>query len=198
MNDAACDPWGRCFAGTMAFDVSPGASSLYRLEPDLSIHTVTSGLSCSNGIDWSLSGTSMYHVDSLAGGIDVLDFDGGTGAASGRRRLVDTPEAWGLADGLTVDSEGGVWVAFWDGSAVRRFDPSGALTAVIEVPCARPTKPWFGGEDLDLLYITSARRETDRHATDDLGGAIFVADPGIRGRRANAFAPAQPLPSHAS
>jgi sugar lactone lactonase YvrE len=176
MNDGACDARGRCFAGTMAVDRSPGAGTLYRLDPDLSVHAVVDGLSISNGIGWCPAGRLMYHVDTPTLGIDAYDFDEATGLPSGRRRLVDTDRAWGSPDGLAVDAEGGIWVAFWDGSAVRRFDPAGELTAAIELPVARPTRPAFGGADLGQLFVTTA------------GGPIFVLEPGVRGRRANVFA----------
>lgn len=176
MNDAACDARGRCFAGTMADDSSPGAGTLYRLDPDLSVHALFDGLSISNGIGWSPSGRLMYHVDTPTLGIDAYDFDEAHGLPSGRRRLVETDPAWGSPDGLAVDAEGCIWVAFWDGSAVRRFDPAGALIAAIELPVARPTRPAFGGPDLDQLFVTTA------------GGPIFVLEAGVRGLRANVFA----------
>jgi sugar lactone lactonase YvrE len=182
MNDAACDPRGRCFAGTMATDDTPGAGTLYRLDEDLTVHAVLDDLTISNGIGWSPSGEVMYHIDSKAGGVDVHDFDEATGAIANRRRLVDTDPSWGLPDGLAVDVEGGIWVAFWDGSAVRRFSAEGELTETLELPAARPTRPAFGGAGLDRLYVTSAK------ADGDLGGAIFVLDPGVRGMRANVFA----------
>ena len=118
----------------------------------------------------------MYHIDSRAGGVDVYDFDERTGQPGERRRLVDTDPAWGLPDGLAVDAEGGIWVAFWDGSAVRRFDPDGSLSTMIELPAARPTRPAFGGAALDRLYVTTA------------GGPILVLDPGVRGLPASVFA----------
>jgi sugar lactone lactonase YvrE len=175
MNDAACDAAGRCFAGTMALDRSPGAGALYRLDPDLSVHRVLGGLGISNGIGWSPDGERMYHVDTLAGGVDEHRYDEATGLPSDGRRLVDARPGWGRPDGLAVDAEGGIWVAFWDGWAVRRFDASGALSAVIELPLARPTRPAFGGPDLDRLYVTTA------------SGPILVVDPGVRGLPANAF-----------
>jgi len=191
MNDGACDPRGRCFAGTMAFDTSPGAGTLYRLDPDLSVHPILSGLGVSNGIGWSPSGAVMYHIDSQAGGIDEYDYDDQAGAPSGKRRLVDTDPSWGLPDGLAMDTEGGIWVAFWDGGAVRRFSATGELTASIELPAARPTRPAFGGPDLDQLYVTTASRDPDDPAAGDLGGAILLLEPGARGVPANVF-PASP------
>jgi sugar lactone lactonase YvrE len=186
MNDAACDARGRCFAGTMATDETPGAGTLYRLDEDLCVHAVLDGLTISNGLGWSPAGDVMYHIDSQAGGIDAHDFDAHSGGLSGRRRLADTDPSWGLPDGLATDVEGGIWVAFWDGSAVRRFSPEGELTETLELPAARPTRPAFGGADLDQLYVTSAK--LDQPVDGDLGGAIFALEPGVRGVRANAFA----------
>jgi sugar lactone lactonase YvrE len=130
----------------------------------------------------------MYYIDSKAGGIDAHDFEADSGALSGRRRLVDTDPAWGLPDGLAVDAEGGIWVAFWDGSALRRFSAEGELTEKLELPAARPTRPAFGGTDLDQLYVTSAQLDPGQAVDGDLGGAIFVLEPGVRGVRAHPFA----------
>jgi sugar lactone lactonase YvrE len=188
MNDGACDASGRCFAGTMATDDTPGAGTLYRLDEDLSVHPVLDGLTISNGLGWSPAGDVMYHIDSKAGGIDTHDFDPDSGVLSGRRRLVDTDPAWGLPDGLAMDAEGGVWVAFWDGSALRRFSPDGEVTEMLELPAARPTRPAFGGANLDQLYVTSAKLSPQQAVDGDLGGAIFVVEPGVRGVRANVFA----------
>ena len=188
MNDAACDARGRCFAGTMATDDTPGAGALYRLDEDLSVHAVLEGVTISNGLGWSPSGDVMYHIDSKAGGIDAHDFDMDSGALSGRRRLVDTDPAWGLPDGLAMDAEGGIWVAFWGGAAVRRFSSEGELMARLELPAARPTRPAFGGAELDQLYVTSAKLDPGQTVERDLGGAVFVLEPGVRGVRAHAFA----------
>jgi sugar lactone lactonase YvrE len=188
MNDAACDARGRCFAGTMALDGAPGAGTLYRLDPDLSVHALLSDLTISNGLGWSPGGGLMYHIDTKSGGIDMQDYDEETGAIANRRRLVDTDPAWGLPDGLAMDAEGGIWVAFWGGSAVRRFGADGEVTETIELPATNATRPAFGGADLDQLYVTSAELEPGQAADGDLGGAIFVFDPGVRGTRAHPFA----------
>ena len=186
MNDAACDAAGRCFAGTMEFDGSGRPGTLYRLDPDLSVRPVLGGFGVSNGIGWSLSGESMYHIDSHRHRVDVHDYDASSGTPSNGRPLVRTDADWGLPDGLTVDAEGGIWVCFWDGAALRRFAPDGALTDQLDFPAARPTRPAFGGPDLDRLYVTSATLDSDG---SDPGGAVFVAELGVRGLPAPAFTP---------
>ena len=108
------------------------------------------------------------------------------GTPSNGRPLVRTDADWGLPDGLTVDAEGGIWVCFWDGAALRRFAPDGALTDQLDFPAARPTRPAFGGPDLDRLYVTSATLDSDG---SDPGGAVFVAELGVRGLPAPAFTP---------
>jgi sugar lactone lactonase YvrE len=175
MNDGACDARGRCFAGTMALDRAPRAGALYRLDPDLSVRRVLGGLGISNGVGWSPGGERMYHVDTPTLAIDEHDYDLATGEPSDRRALVECDPAWGRPDGLAVDAGGGIWVAFWDGWAVRRFDSRGALSAVLELPLARPTRPAFGGADLDRLYVTTA------------GGPVLELDPAVRGLPATPF-----------
>jgi sugar lactone lactonase YvrE len=188
MNDAACDPRGRFFAGTMTDDGAEPVGVLYRLDPDLSVQPVFHRLSISNGIGWSPSGDHMYFIDSRAGGIEVYDYDLETGTPSNGRRLAATPPEWGLPDGLAVDAEGGVWVAFWDGGCLRRFDPSGVVTAVLEMPAARPSRPAFGGERLDRLYVTTAMLDDAEARAGDGGGAIYVTEPGVRGLPSPLFA----------
>jgi sugar lactone lactonase YvrE len=157
MNDGACDPQGRFWAGTMAFDESPGAGALYRLELDGTCTTVLTGLTISNGIGWSPDGTAMYLSDSGTGTIDVFDFDGPTGEISRRRTIVRITEPGVVPDGLTIDDEGGIWVALWGGGALRRYSAEGSLLASLPVAADRPTSCAFGGPDGSTLFITTAR-----------------------------------------
>jgi len=124
-NDAACDPRGRLWVGTMADDERPGAGSLYRLDPDWKLTGVLTGVTISNGVGWSPGGERMYYIDSASRRLDVLDYDLDGGLASDRRPLVDTAELAGLPDGLAVDAEGGIWLAFFGGGCVRRLVPHG-------------------------------------------------------------------------
>jgi len=189
MNDAACDPAGRLWAGTMAFDATPDAGTLYRIDAYGTVTAMTTALTISNGLGWSPDARYMYFVDSPTRRIDVFDYDLTTGTAHDRRELVDITDTPGVPDGLTVDSDGGIWVALWGGSQVRRYAPGGSLTDVIELPVEQPTSCTFGGESGDVLYITSARHGLTTHQLADspLAGAVLACRPGYRGSPAYAF-----------
>jgi len=179
-NDAKCDPAGRLWVGTMSEAEDARSGSLYRIEPG-SVTSVVDGVTVSNGLGWSPDGGSMYHVDSPTRRIDVFDYDLATGTPSARRPLVDTSELAGFPDGLAVDVEGCVWVAFWDGRSVHRFSPDGELVGTVAVPAARPTSCAFFGDGLERLAITTAAAE------DGTGGDVFVCDPGVAGMEVEAF-----------
>ena len=120
MNDAKCDPVGRLFAGTTAYDFAEGAGTLYRIDADRSWQAVVGGVTISNGLGWSPDGARLYYIDSPTQAVDVLDYDVARGELTGRRRLVDIPPEHGTPDGLTVDGEGNLWVACFDGGASGR------------------------------------------------------------------------------
>jgi sugar lactone lactonase YvrE len=176
MNDAACDPQGRLWAGTMSFEAVPGAGTLYRIDPDGTVNAVLHDLTISNGIGWSPAGDRLYFIDSPTRRIDVLDFDGERGAASNRRPFVDVMDTPGVPDGLTVDVEGGLWVAFWGGAQVRRYASDGRLTDIVEVPAPQPTSCTFGGPDGQDLFITSARLGMSQEDLEayPLSGSVFT------------------------
>ncbi len=187
-NDGYVDPRGRFWAGTMSLVRKPEQGALYCIEMGAGPHVtkMIDRVGTSNGIDWSPDGRSMYYVDTALRRIDVFDFDAESGAIANRRTLVAIPEREGKPDGLIVDEEGLLWVALWQGSAVRRYDEQGRMVRQIDLPLSCPTKCAFGGANLDELYITSARtilttpeaREREPHA-----GSVFVARPGVRGRQ---------------
>jgi sugar lactone lactonase YvrE len=166
MNDGACDPQGRFWAGTMAYDESPGAGVLYRLELDGTCTTVLTGLTISNGIGWSPDGATMYLADSGTGLVEAFAFEGTTGDLSERRTLVRIQRPGAVPDGLTVDQEGGIWVALWGGGAIQRYGPDGALLATLRLPVDQPTSCAFGGPELATLFVTSARAGLDEAALD--------------------------------
>jgi sugar lactone lactonase YvrE len=185
MNEGGCDPHGRFWCGSMAYDQTPGAAALYRLDPDGSVHTALEGVTVSNGLDWSPDGSLAYYDDTATHRIDVFDYDRDTGV-TGRRPFVRLPED-GNPDGLTVDAEGGVWVALFGGGAVHRYTPAGVLDVVIEVPTPQVTACTFGGPRLDQLFVTTSR-EGMGPDDDPLAGSLFRADVGVPGRPVREFA----------
>jgi sugar lactone lactonase YvrE len=183
MNEGACDPDGRFYCGSMAYDKRPGAGALYRLDPDRSVRVVLENVTVSNGLDWSPDGTLAYYNDTDAHRTDVFDYD--TDAGLTRRRPF--AETAGRPDGLTVDAEGGVWVALSDGGQVRRYTAEGALDAVIELPVTKVTACAFGGPRLEQLFITTSR-EGLAPSAEPQAGALFRAVPGVTGFPVREFA----------
>src|ERR671917_2738391 len=144
MNEGGCDPDGRFYCGSMAYDQRPGGGALYRLDPGGSVRAVLENVTISNGLEWSPDGSRAYYNDTPTQRIDVFDYARESGL-SGRRTFAEVPAEAGLPDGLTVDEEGGVWVALYGGSAVRRYTSEGVLDEVIEVPAKMVTAWTFGG-----------------------------------------------------
>ena len=190
MNDAKCDPAGRLLAGTTAFDFSPHSAALYRVEPDWSFEQVVRDVTQSNGMAWSPSGSRMYFIDSATQGVDVFDYDVGTGSAGNRRRLVAIDRALGIPDGMTADNRGNLWVACFGGSAVRCFSPAGVQLDEVLFPVSQVTSCAFGGPGLADLYVTSAayRLGSDQLKREPHAGATFVCRPGAVGMPASSFA----------
>jgi len=189
LNDAKCDPAGRLWAGTMAFELTPGAGSLYRILPDHTVARIVPEISVSNGLGWSPDGDRMYYIDTMDGGVDVFDYDLAAGEVSNRRRLVSFEESDGIPDGLAVDAEGHVWVVLFGGGCVRRYSPEGRLVDRLDLPVSQPTCVAFGGDDLGDLYITTAtyRLTAVQLAEQPLAGATLVCRPGVTGTPVCAF-----------
>lgn len=184
MNDGGADPYGRFYCGTMHYDELTGFGSLYRLDPDGSVAKVLDGLSISNGLEWSPDGTRAFYNDTPTHTISVFDhsFDEGL---HNRRTFVDLADEGGLPDGLTVDAEGGVWVALWQNGQVRRYAPDGSLSEIVEVEASQTTACTFGGGDLRTLFITTSRRGV---SDEPAAGAIFSYEPGVQGQPARTYA----------
>jgi sugar lactone lactonase YvrE len=189
-NDCKSDPSGRLWAGTMSGESSPGGGSLYRLGPGGELDRVISGTTISNGLGWSPAGDRMYFIDSTTHRVDVFDYDAGSGEIAERRAFAEIDPSDGLPDGMTVDSEGGVWVCLFGGGAVRRYAEDGALEAQVELPVTNPTSPVFGGPDLRTLYVTSARHglSDEQLAAEPPAGAVLALEPGVAGLPGNRFA----------
>jgi sugar lactone lactonase YvrE len=190
MNDGKCDPAGRFWAGTKDIEGRAPTGSLYRLDADHRVSRVVPRVTLSNGLGWSLDQQTMYYIDSTTYGIDAFDFEISTGDLSGRRRLVELPREWGLPDGMTVDDEGCLWVAFWGASSLRRFQPDGRFVAIVELPVSQVTSCAFGGADLSDVYVTSARGglSPEQLREQPHAGGLFRLRPGVRGLPSHPFA----------
>lgn len=179
-NDGKTDPTGRFWAGKMS---DTPTNSLYRLDPDRSIHRMESGISVSNGLGWSPDLKTFYYTDSPAKIIYAYDFDVDGGTIHNRRTFAVVPEGEGSPDGLAVDAEGCIWSARWGGWKVVRYAPDGEILAVLAMPVELPTSCAFGGPNLDELYITSAyvAVPVERRAEQTQAGDVFRVRPGVRG-----------------
>jgi len=186
-NDGAVDRQGRFWAGTVINGKEDG--TLYRLDPDLSLHKMETGISCSNGIGWSPDNKIMYYTDSPACAVYAYDFDPASGAIANRRVCVKTPDDDTVPDGLAIDAEGFIWSARWGGWKVCRYDPQGKLEREVKLPAANVTSCAFGGAALDELYITTALTDDKEKvkATQPWAGDIFRARTGIKGLPAPKF-----------
>ncbi|MGW7722756.1 SMP-30/gluconolactonase/LRE family protein [Streptomyces canus] len=183
-NDAAVAPDGSLWAGTMRYDEAPGGGTLSRITGDGTHRTVLDDVAVSNGTGWSPDGRLMYYIDSPTRRVDVFDHE--SGRLSGRRPFVEIEDGAGFPDGLTVDADGCVWVALWDGGAVRRYTPDGTLDHVITLPTPRVTACAFGGPDLTDLYITTARVGLD--APHPVAGSLLVVPGAGKGVAQQPFA----------
>jgi sugar lactone lactonase YvrE len=186
-NDGGCDPDGRFWCGTMAYDETPGAGSMYRLsatgdQAPYAVDRVWGDVTISNGLAWSPDGNRAYYNDTPHGAVSVLDYVDGDLVDRRDFARIDS----GHPDGLCVDADGGVWVALWGGSAVRRYTADGRLDEVVEVPASRVTACTFGGPGLRELFITTSAEGADRQ-DEPLAGALFSVEPGVAGMPALPF-----------
>lgn len=181
-NDGKVDRQGRFWAGTMDDRERGSAGSLYRIDPDLSCTAIDGGYGITNGPAFSPDGRRMYHSDTLRQVTYAFDLDA-QGNASNRRVFLHFGTGDGHPDGMTVDREGCLWIAFWGGWCVRRFSPEGEMLQTIAMPIEQPSSCAFGGAALDRLYVTSATKGLDRAAlaTQPRAGGLFMLSPGVRG-----------------
>ena len=189
-NDGKCDPAGRFVAGTMQYDAAEPDGALYSLDLDGTVRRLEDHVYCSNGLAWSEDGKTMYYIDSMCCRVDAFDYDVSTGTIANRRPVVEIPKAEGLPDGMTIDVDDNIWVAHFGGGCVSHWDPrTGRRLGEVRLPVTNITACWFGGADLEDLYITTAfegMSEEERAANPDSGG-LYLSRPGVRGRPAVLF-----------
>lgn len=172
LNDGAADRAGRFWVGTASDDPE---NFLYRVDHDGAVYPMVAGVGISNGIGWSPDNHTMYYSDSGGAGIVyAFDFELETGTLDNRRTFLPPSDTDVVADGLTVDAEGCLWIAFWNGWKVARYDPAGELITTITMPVQRPTSCAFGGPDLNELYVTSARLGEDDPAQPQSGDLFKI------------------------
>ncbi|MCH9744592.1 MAG: SMP-30/gluconolactonase/LRE family protein [Gammaproteobacteria bacterium] len=173
LNDGKFDRHGRFWVGVAHAATESPRGGLYRYDPDGSLHHMETGITISNGLGWSPDDATFYYTDSLRHVIYRYDFDAGSGAISNREIFVEVPETM-VPDGLTVDEEGYVWSAQWNGSKVICFTPEGVVDREIEFPTSRVTSCTFGGADLKTLFVTSCSRDVGETETlPEPAGALF-------------------------
>lgn len=177
-NDVIAAPGGRVFCGTMPTDAHDGR--LYRLDPDGTLTTLIEGVTVSNGLGFTPDRRGLYFTDTHKLTITLFDFDAATGAIVNGRTFLDTRGEEGLPDGMTVDAEGYVWSARWDGGVLVRYAPDGREVARVAFPARKVSSAVFGGEDYRDLYVTTAGGQ-DKAANGPGAGALFRLRPGVGG-----------------
>jgi L-arabinonolactonase len=155
-NDGKTDRQGRFWSGSMDDNEEEPTGGLFRLDANLSCEQLVDGITVSNSLCWSPDSRTMYFADSPRRSVWAWDFDPETGTISNRRPLIQFTEKDGVPDGATVDAEGFIWLAHWDGWRVTRYDPKGRVCQEVRFPVRRPTCPMFGGSKLNQVYVTSA------------------------------------------
>jgi xylono-1,5-lactonase len=189
-NDGKCDRRGHFWAGTMDFDGERSTGSLYRLSPDLVCTRMDSDYVVTNGPAWSHDHRTLYHNDSVNGRVYAFDFDPESGEISNKRLFLQFSKEEGSPDGMTIDAEGGLWIAHWGAGKVTRHDySSGRLLRTIDLPCSQVTSCAFGGAELRTLYITTASTGLSEQQLErePLAGGLFALDLDIAGVPANLF-----------
>lgn len=183
LNDAKADRWGRIWAGTMPVAIDRPSGGLYCLDIDRQVRAFDSGYTVANGPAISPDHRWLYHTDTIAR--LIYRFALSEEGVRDRQVFIHFEEDWGTPDGMTVDEEGGLWVAHWGGSRVTRFTPEGRIDRAITLPASQITNVCFAGERLDRMFVTSA---ADGKPDEELAGALFEVDPGTRGLEPHQYA----------
>ena len=189
-NDGKCDPNGSLWVGSMSLNTKDPSGALYRVDPDGTVEKFVDSVTVSNGIVWTRDKKTMYYIDTPTGWIRAYDYDASKGTISNERIAVEIPESLGYGDGMAIDENDDLWVALWNGNGIAHFDPrSGKLIKKVEVPAHNVTSCSFGGDNLDILYITTA--SIDMTEEEQLkypnAGSLFSFQPGVKGQKGYYF-----------
>ncbi len=182
LNDGRCDRRGRFWVGSMSRTMERASGVLYRLERG-HLDALDDRIWIANGVCWSADDSRMYLADSHVKSIFVYDFDLAAGTIGPRRVLATMGDRPGVPDGSSVDAEGFIWNAVFDGSCVVRYAPDGRISRTVRLPVSRPTACAFGGADLATLYITTARfrLSPEKLAAEPLAGGLLAVNVGVKG-----------------
>ncbi|WP_405562285.1 SMP-30/gluconolactonase/LRE family protein [Polaribacter sp. Asnod6-C07] len=190
LNDGKCDPAGRFWVGSMHFNQLKNKANLYTITSENILIKKVDSVTISNGIVWTSDKKTMYYIDTPTSSIKAFDYDNKTGEITNGKVVVQIPESLGFPDGMTIDEENMLWVGMWNGNAVIRFNPiNGKVISKIEVPAHNITSCAFGGENLDILYITSASVDMTAEEVKKypLAGSVFKIKPGVKGVNSNFY-----------
>ena len=190
LNDGRCDSRGRFWAGSMTKTMQRASGKLYRVARGR-VDACDDGIWVSNGVAWSPDDKTMYFADSHVHAIFRYDYDVDTGAIGKRRLFADTKDRAGVPDGASVDADGFLWTAMFDGGCLARYAPDGRLERTVPMPVSRPTACAFGGPDLATMYVTTARFRLapDRLAAEPFAGGLLALDVGVQGLPESLYAP---------
>lgn len=181
-NEGKCDRNGRFWTGTMDDSLTAHSGAVYRVDTDLSVHKVIGDVGISNFFVWSLDNDVFFFADTLDHAIYRFDYDHADGTVKNRRKIIDTGAEVG-PDGGTIDTEGYLWNAEWDGWRLVRYTPDGRVDRTVKLPVQKPTSCMFGGPDLRTLYVTSAVWDLTPEKLIDQpqAGGLFAVDVGVAG-----------------
>ena len=189
-NDGKCDPFGNVWAGTMSLDLQANQGSLYKMDQNLHITKQFGPVSISNGLAWNQELKRMYYVDSPSRTIYSWEYDESTESLDAPLNTFQTPKEMGFPDGMTIDQEGMLWIAHWDGGCVGRWHPElGQLITKVDIPAPRVTSCTFGAKEMTTLYVTTARVELSQEQLSQfpLSGSVFAIDTNTKGSSVSLF-----------
>lgn len=189
-NDGKCDSLGNLWIGTMHKQFLPNSGNLYKVSPTMDTAIAIEGTTISNGLGWSPNNGKFYFIDTPTHELVSYDFDDSVGSIRNKKSLFKIPKSYGSPDGMCVDREGMLWIAHWEGNCVRRWNPeNGKVLETIKVDAPLVTSCCFGGKDLDILYITTARSGMSEKRLKEypLSGGLFFHKAKVGGLPTNYF-----------